>query len=129
MVLSIAMRVSDSYMDDVLRQAFLTSKRVPRPWCFNNFGFQIALSPLATAWCKFCGPELPKVLRSIMQVFNDFDFGIALSLPNFAGFNFKEYSDAASSNDFDLKIVLSLQRDANFDGILGSRSCALVFRN
>ena len=88
------------------RKALWTSKSGPRPWCFNDFDFRIALTRRRGAnfgdfnfqkcsdtvsfsrfwlfwlWCKFWRLQLPKVPRG----FHDFDFQIVLARRRGANF-------------------------------------------
>ena len=110
-----------------LAKSISNPKSGPRPWCFNGFDFQIAL----TAWYKSYRLELQKVVRapgvltvlasklvsrhSVVQTL----WILISSGPNMPVFN-----------DFDFRIALSPQRGANFGDVLGSHSSApSVFRS
>ena len=79
------------------RKAIWTSKSGPRPWCFNDFNFQIVLPRrrganfiLATSTSK----SAPRP-----SVFNDFDFQIVLPRrrgANFGDFNFQKCPEPLS---------------------------------
>ena len=89
-----------------------TSKNVPRPWCFNDFDFQIVLARRRGAnfgdsnfqKCSLRPCHFFTILtsESLSRTVADFDFQKS-SEPNLSIFN-----------DFDFQIVLARRRGANF---------------
>ena len=121
------------------------SKSAPNPRCFNDFGLEIALArrhganfakanfkkcseppklyrfwlrnrSRATAWCKFCGAQLPKVLRThgaltILAWKSLSRAGMAQILRRPTS---KSAPNPPSFIDFDFETALAPQRGANF---------------
>ena len=95
---------------------FLASQNVPR----------LRNRSRATMWCKFCGPQLQKVLRTCQFLMN-------LTSKSFSRHRVAQILRTSTSksalnmpvfNDFYFETTLAPQRGANFDNILGSRSSA-----
>ena len=122
------------------RKALWTSKKVPKPWCFNDFDarrrganfsdctFQKCPGPVsfyrfwfpnrsrAQAWCKFWRIELPKVPRTSqsLTILTSKSWSHAGVVQLLATATSK--SDPAPSvfNDFHFQIALARRRGANF---------------
>ena len=77
------------------RKALWASKSGPRPWCFNDFDFQIVLARRRGA--NFSDFNFQKCSDAVS--FNDFDFQIVLARrrgANFGDFNFQKCSRTVS---------------------------------
>ena len=123
------------------RKALWTSKGGPRPWCFNDFDFQIALArrrganfgdfnfqkfsdavsflrfwlpnrSRAQAWCKFC--RLPLSYLMLFTILTSESLSRAGGVRILATWTSKSAPNLSVFYDFDFQIVLARRRGANF---------------